>query len=425
MSRAELQQVRGIQLAEYRDACWFADVWTKHCLPGMHLRGIHYRLVSVGTVTMAAGVRPHEGRGRPAADPVLDAICLPYENNAFCWLYLQKAALSARYHRLVDARDFEEHRSPKPEINTAWRETPTPGIELPLEWPEDGFPQPEVTGYDYSNADQPITVEVVCEKSTMDDILAPLCRVLRVNYQPLTGMFSTTRLVEMLCRAQKPAVVLYISDLDAAGCNMPTAFAEALSYYQPIYAPHIDIKLKQIALTEAQVVRYGLPRNVIDKEKESPYNRQFRAEHPLGPCELDALEAIRPGELARLVREAVRPYFDKRFSFRLNQAHDDAQAIVDEEWDAQTETVRRLLETIERDMDAIRARRDEELAPHEKIIAEIRARYDEDLRPHEEQRDAVRQEILDQTIAVDLPSRPEPEIQVPEDEWLCALEATK
>lgn len=420
ISQAELLHVPGLQLSEYRNACWFADVWAEHCRPGMHLRAIHYKLVSVGTVTMAPGVRPHIGRGRPAADPVLDAIRLPYENTSFCWHVLQKCALAARYWRLVDARDFEEHRSPEAFVNAVTRETPTPSVELPLRWPDEGFPEPEIVGYDYSDADQPLTIDVWCEKSTMDDVLAPLCTALRVNYQPLTGMFSVTRAVEMLCRLNKPAVVLYVSDLDGAGCTMPTAFADALAHYAPIYAPDVDIRLKQIALTEDQAVRYRLPRNVIDAQEETPYNKRFRAEHPLGPCELDALEAIAPGTLARIVRTAIAPFIDRRISKRLREAHDAATELVTAAWDAQSAEARGGLAQLDAQLAEIQQRLTVALAPHEQAMRDIRATFTEEFAPLEAARDDVRQRVLDETIAVDLPERPQPDVPVPDDDWLYA-----
>lgn len=417
--RAELVQGGALTPAVFRNASWFADVWATHCRPGMHLRSIHYKLMSLGSVLMPAGVRPHEGRGHPAADPVQDAIRLPYENTEFCWLYVQKAALAARYWRLVDARDFEEHRSPEPIIHDAGaRATPTPSIEIAAAWPESGIPTPIVFGYDYREADQPLTIELWCEKSTMDHILEPLTHTLGVNYQPLTGMYSVTRGVEMLCRLQKPAIVLYVSDLDAAGCNMPTAFADALAHYGPIYAPGVDIRLKQLALTEDQVLAYALPRNVIDHAKASPYNRRFREEHPLGPCELDALEAIHSGELARLVRAAVAPYRDRTLSRRLAQAEAEAERRVHAAWDAETAEARQALMTIDDAIDEVEARLDTALRPHYEAITAVRATFDDELAPLEEERDEVRDQILNTAIEMDLPERPVPAVNVPEDGWL-------
>jgi hypothetical protein len=84
---------------------------------------------------------------------------------------------------LVDARDFEEHRSPEPDVNADARETPTPGIEIPTAWPMlSSFPERSVTGYDYSEADQPLTVEVWCE--WRDAGLLDLRRALRGTCAP-------------------------------------------------------------------------------------------------------------------------------------------------------------------------------------------------------------------------------------------------
>ena len=413
ISRAEfLQGQTDAPVSEVKAALWFAEMWSKHGRPGQHLRAVHYTLVSLGTLRLPPGVRPHTGRGRPAVDPVLDAIAQPYENSNFCWTYLLKSANAARYWRLVDARAFEEHRSAEPMLCAAppamrW----TPSVALPRVWPDADFPTPDVLGYDYRVGDQPVTVELWCEKSTMDDVLAPVCRALHLNLQPLTGYPSVTRLVEMLCRAHKPTVVLYISDLDPAGCHMPTAFADALRHYGPIYAPTIPLWLKPIALTEEQVTRYHLPRNVIDADHAIPYNNKFRAEHPEGPCELDALETLRPGTLAQIVRHAVEPFIDHTLSGRLRHAELEAEQIVTTAWTAQTAAAREQLAPIDEEIRKIWDQESWELAA-------VREKFRVTLTPLIEQRDAIRTAVLNQRLDVDLPARPEPTVTLPRDGWI-------
>jgi hypothetical protein len=69
-----------------------------------------------------------------------------------------------------------------------------------------------------------------------------------------------------------------------------------------------DIKFYHVALTEQQVRDYQLPRIPI-KETETRRER-FEDAYGEGAVELDALEAIRPGALARLVREALERCHD-------------------------------------------------------------------------------------------------------------------
>jgi len=81
-------------------AKWFAEIWEKHGFGrGVHLRHIHYRLVSLPN----GDVLVIPGRGR-------------YINTDECRKELQKAAKKARHLGLVDAADFEDRRNPPPKL---------------------------------------------------------------------------------------------------------------------------------------------------------------------------------------------------------------------------------------------------------------------------------------------------------------------
>src|SRR5262249_51819997 len=158
-------------------------------------------------------------------------------------------------------------------------------------------------GYDYAAADQPYLVEIWVEKSTMNDVLEPLCGQLSVNLVTSLGFQSMTAAVNLLQRAARlaaagrPCRVFYISDYDPAGDGMPVAVARQIEFWLSQYAPGADIKLTPLVLTREQVVAYDLPRTPI---KESDRRRaNFEALHGEGAVELDALEALHPGELRR------------------------------------------------------------------------------------------------------------------------------
>lgn len=130
-----------------QDAEWFADLWKRFGFAdGVHLRRIHYRIVSEGGLMMRNGE--------------------VYENTERCWDKLGVASKAARYLDLVDPAAFVDRRSPDPQIFTVRREFPVePDWNIPeLEWflPQIQvdlnawlpLPDPQITGYDYSLADQ-------------------------------------------------------------------------------------------------------------------------------------------------------------------------------------------------------------------------------------------------------------------------------
>jgi hypothetical protein len=76
--------------ASRQQAEWFARLWEDFGFTtGVHLRRVHYRLVSVETKIL----KP-DGK--------------PYENTLECWSFLGEAGKQARYLRLVDAHAFED-----------------------------------------------------------------------------------------------------------------------------------------------------------------------------------------------------------------------------------------------------------------------------------------------------------------------------
>jgi hypothetical protein len=112
--------------------------------------------------------------------------------------------------------------------------------------------------------------------------------------------------------------IWYISDFDPAGDSMPVSVVRQIEYYRDDYAPRARIKLTPLALRRDQVVSYRLPRTPI---KESDLRRYgFEERYGEGAVELDALEALFPGELATMLREAAVPYVD----FSLRARRDDA-----------------------------------------------------------------------------------------------------
>jgi hypothetical protein len=304
--------------AEVRDAEWFAGIWDTFDLSlGAHLRRVHYAVL--GRAALPSGAA--------------------YENTEACWRYLLKASAKARILGLVDAGLLVDRRNaepvlmwePRPEPwpaveweELAWR-IPRPSVHPPMLWE----PDVEVGGYDLDPGDHPVHVEVWIEKSTMNDVLVPVCQRLGVNLVAGSGYTSHTRLVELVDRARhgRPVRILYVSDFDPAGAAMPVAAARYVEFVVANSDLELDIAMTPLALTAQQCIDHELPRIPI---KDSDNRRgRFEERHGEGATELDALEALHPGALARIVAEAVEPYRDRSHRERLDAAHLDATAVAE------------------------------------------------------------------------------------------------
>lgn len=196
-----------------------------------------------------------------------------------------------------------------------------------------------------------------CEKTTMNDILLPLCERYGMTLQTGAGELSITAtkdLAERIAQRGKPARIFYISDYDPAGQSMPVAVARKLEYFIRTEQLEADVRLFPVVLTAEQVQRYQLPRTPI---KESERRKEsFEARHGTGATELDALEALRPGELQRVLRRYIESYYDTGLERRTREARDVLEAdlrqvrnSVLEQYTAQLEASRQELEGIRAD----------------------------------------------------------------------------
>lgn len=392
-------------------ANWFAELWQRFGYGrGVHLRRVHYQIVSQGDATKPNGET--------------------YANTENDWGYLCNAGKYARYLGLVDPEAFVDRRNPDPHIYTytGWDWGRAPGFEIDepawdlpritaeladsVDLP---LPLPQIEGYAYDASDQPYHVELWVEKSTMDDVLLPIGQELGVNVVTSLGFQSITSVVSLLQRiAQrgKPARILFISDFDPAGDSMPVGVARQLEYWLADYADGADVALTPIVLTREQVAAYQLPRVPVkdtDRRKAS-----FEDRYGAGAVELDALEALYPGALARIVRAAVAPYRDAALAGRLAAARTAAEAAVTRAWQAATRPYRGDLAELEAEAAAL-------LASYEGRLAALRDALEEDIAPLRERLEALRQDISAEAEAleVELPERPTPETaETDERAWL-------
>lgn len=285
---------------------WFASVWQQMGDSRAHIRRVHYWLVAQGNATFPSGK--------------------PYENTVECWDALNMASKAARYLNLVDPEAFNDRRTPEVMIYAEPRRSSLdPDVDVygsvyrsQVELPD--FPDyPRYSISDY-RAVQPYHLEVWCEKSTMNDVLGPLCESYGANLQTGAGEMSITAtlaLVRRLQQANKPARILYVSDFDPAGQSMPVAVSRKVEYFVRTFGLDLDIRIFPVVLTLEQVQYYQLPRTPI---KESERRRQgFEARHGEGAVELDALEALYPGQLREILSSYMEVYYDVTLDERVSE----------------------------------------------------------------------------------------------------------
>lgn len=321
---------------QHAKAEWFRDLYRAFGISDkVHLRRIHYWAVSQPSGTI---LKPN---GKP------------YENTERDWEYLIAAAKYARYLGYVNIAKFEDKRNTSPYIRAYFYNPgnysytdPTPAWELVNT--DDAFaehilpvlpeiedlpqylptrPSFEVSGYD--SIQQEFMIELWCEKSTMDDIIKPLCNRYDANYCTGQGELSISMVKDFLdrtVRSGRPARILYISDYDPAGLGMPVSIARKIEWFIANFEEYseLEVKLEAIVMTADQVAQYNLPRKPV-KETDMRKANWIKTQGA-GAVELDALEALYPGKLREILKAKMLCYYDETLRDR---AYDAKQELED------------------------------------------------------------------------------------------------
>ena len=299
-----------------RDAEWFAEIWQRFVPDpcNIHVRRVHYILTAQD-------------------EPIILPSGAVLANNRQSWIRLIAASGDARYLGLVPLDAFVDRRAKVPiiyrpdewleaDIGVVDREivgfAPTPILSSgPIEFPRLPsiyFNPPTVT--------QRYDIEIWIEKSTQNDILEPLAHQRQVSLITGVGELSITHCEQTVRRARasgRPVRILYISDADKYGKAMPVSAARKIEFFCRQGGDYLDIRLETLALTEEQIAHYGLPR-APDTDA----------------VELDALEALHPGELASIVTTAIDRFRDDTLESRVDALADRVRSRIE----AQDEAVR-------------------------------------------------------------------------------------
>ena len=316
--------------AQIRNAEWFADLWKRfRYTDGVHLRRLHYQIVSQREDVKLPFTLSWDDN-KYSTDI--------YLNNEKCWDFLCKAGKDARYMHRVEVGAFVDRRNPDAVLNIEWMEEAGAIVDFDHELQSDftGFEFPEMPEFPYFDFSQDVFnvdayhVELWCEKSTMNDILKPLCREHRANLVTGLGDLSITAVWNLLKRAQnsgRPVRIFYVSDLDGKGHDMPIGVARKIEFLMDRFKCE-NVNLEKVVLTSEQVKEYSLPGEPM-KSGDST-KRRFEAIHGEA-VELDALESLHPGELYKILNARMFPYTQANVEDEIDQRFDAYKAALRQE----------------------------------------------------------------------------------------------
>lgn len=235
------------------------------------------------------------------------------------------------------------------------------------------------------------------------------------------GEASVTRVTEFIERikdSDKPVRIFYISDFDPHGALMPINVARKIEFYINKYGLGVDIKLEKILLTAEQRRYHKLPATVPKETGralaafEDTYGSNVAAE-------LDALEALHPGEFARIVVQHIEQYYDSD----LNKKYADYISEVDNEWE---EACTPMLKPYNERIKNVNAQIDDIMQKYTDRISELQASLNEELTPFVTEVDKIRAEVIEDVdelydrVIIEMPPRPDPDVN-PDDDACCLI----
>jgi hypothetical protein len=302
--------------ASHRNALWLSKAWKAFGMAQIHTRGLHYALVSMPNL-----IKP-DGK--------------PYINSAEDWIFLQRIVGHARWLGYIDFDAITDERNAGPEI-FLHPEVDDAGVKLKhnaehLCW-SPSLPVVSVV----SNppvARQAYRLVLIGEKSSLRNVLRPICKKYEAELVLPTGELSTTLLYGIVRRAAddgRPCRIFYLSDFDPTGIHMPIEVSRKIQALCHLKFQNLDIELRRCALLVDQVKTLGLPETPMkDSEKRAgKWRQRFGCEQ----TEIDALATLRPDVLNEIVERDLTPFFDFTLQERQKQAYkvaqDTTQQIVD------------------------------------------------------------------------------------------------
>jgi hypothetical protein len=305
--------------AAHRDGEWLTI--TAHDLGlgnrKIHLRGLHYALI---------------GRTKPDGTP--------YTNTEANWLWLSgDAAKAARWLGYIPFDQIIDQRNAMPTVeifNRPWTRSYI-SVGLQVDIPDTDDIEPKVYAFDFKGV-QPYKLVMVGEKSSLDPVLSPIASRYSADLYLPTGCLSDTLIYQMAevgAADGRPMVVLYFSDCDPSGWNMPIEVGRKLQAFKALRFPDLDFAVHRVALTPDQVRQYGLPSTPLKPEEKRA--DRWREAMGVEQTEIDALASLQPELLKEIARDAIAPFWDTTLQSRVTLAkirwEQAAQATIDQSID--------------------------------------------------------------------------------------------
>lgn len=330
--------------AGHRDGAWLAVTAAELGLGErrIHLRGLHYMVI---------------GMPKPNGQP--------YTNTDPDWLWLSTVAgKAARWLGYIPFDQIVDARNAAPEVQLFERPEPWAyvSVGLDVQIPDVDELEPRVDIEDFTGV-QPYKLVLIGEKSSLHDALHPLAGRYQADLYLPTGEPSDTMLHQMASIGAgdgRPMRVLYFSDADPSGWQMPISVGRKLQALKVLLYPELQFELYRVALTPDQVREYELPSTPLKatERRADKWRTAMRVEQ----TEIDALASLRPELLTEIARSALDQFFDRTLDVRVMQAYghwlDEAQAVVDEQTDGPQRDAFRAaahtkLDTMRREIDTL------------------------------------------------------------------------
>jgi hypothetical protein len=273
----------------------------------IHNRGLHYMIL---------------GQLKPDGTP--------YVSDAASWNLMERASKAARWLGYIPFDQITDERNAPP-VWRPWEPVePEPylnvGIDIELPDADDIIPKLGVDGF---VGTQPYKLVIVGEKSSLDPVLGPIAAEFGADLYLPTGDISNTHIyyiAKIGAEDGRPMRVLYFADADPSGWNMGIAIAHKLRAFKELEFHDLEFQVHRAALTPGQVQGYidrgdPLPGSPL-KPGEKRANA-WTAAFGLEQTEIDALATLRPNDLRRLARQAIRPFYDSGLADRVRAAQQD------------------------------------------------------------------------------------------------------
>ena len=210
--------------ANHRDSKWLADTLAALAITGkIHLRGLHYAISMAPTPF----TKPNGSR---------------YVNDDRNWEWMSNVAMkAARWLGYIPWDSVFDKRNAEPTIYETPKPDPWPYLSIGLDITVPSVDQLELyVGLAGFHGVQPYKIVMIGEKSSLEDILLPVAQRRGADLYLPTGNISDTMVHKIAKNGAddgRPLIVLYFSDCDPSGWNMPIEVGRKLQASRPPFSP--------------------------------------------------------------------------------------------------------------------------------------------------------------------------------------------